>query len=116
MVKKFCSACIIILFFICFFTFCVFSGEAVAANNVLGLYADTDYDIYLKGQSEDMAVIQNVKIVDFKEIRGMVFLVIQGEKFDIKESTGLVLFESINAVLPSNRLTKVKNVQKLILR
>lgn len=80
------------------------SVPAMAATNFLGLEDRGYYDIYFGGDGGGYgSLVKNVLIVEMKEIGGKTFLVIQADSFG-KFSTGLVAFEYVQAIVPSNKI------------
>ena len=73
------------------------------AENPLGLSSSVYYDVYIGAGDEGVSVIRNVKVVDVREISGVLFLVINTDIFKQSRSEGLVALAHVHAILPTAR-------------
>ena len=87
--------------------------DAQAEENMFGLDARGNVDIYLQSYDE-LVVIRNVEIIDFREVHDKIFLVIQTDHFEGKRSEGLILYDYVRAILPSHRTTLMPGTKKII--
>jgi|GEM_PF-4473739 len=83
---------------------------APAKENVLGLDGSELFNIYVSNGTGGIARIENVDIAGFREIAGVVFLVVQEDGFNSKSSEGLIRMDSVQAVLPALRAIRLQNV------
>lgn len=91
---------VVMLFFVLPSTGMAQSSRYIEA---LGLNKDIYYDIYLGGGDEVASIIRNVKIVDIREVGGMIFLVINSSGFQLTQSEGLIALNHIRAILPGDK-------------
>jgi len=68
------------------------------------------YDIYFSN-SEETRIIKSVQIMGFQEIGEKLFLVVQPNGFNLKDYSGFILFDSVQAILP-DRNFQVDDSQK----
>jgi len=87
---------------------------AQAKENVLGLDSSALFNVYVSNGTGGIARIENVDIAGFREIAGVVFLVVQEDGFNSKASEGLIRMDSVQAVLPALRAIRLQNVQGAI--
>lgn len=94
------NPCVLTIIFI----FTVMSAsKALAANNVLGLDDNERFDIFIGTADNNFWVIKDVRVIDFRDIKNVLFLVIQSDTFNAKASEGLILLSSIQAIIPTNK-------------
>ena len=70
------------------------------------------YDIYLEGTDYNLSVITDVEIIRVQEIYGRTFLVVRPADFTLDPKEGFILFESVRAILPNNKL-KPQNTNRI---
>ena len=95
-----------------FLFFCLIAARPLfAAENVLGLEDTNHYDIYISGYGGSVSVLKDVDIIAVKHLYDRNFLLIRTDTFNAKKSEGLIAFDSIQAILPTNRSSPLQNVQ-----
>lgn len=87
------------------------ASGVLAKDNVLGLDSSSLFNIYVSNGTGGIARIENVDIAGFREIAGIVFLVVQEDGFNSKSSEGLIRMDSVQAVLPALRAIRLQNVR-----
>ncbi len=98
------------------FLFLICAGAVVRADqNLFGLDTANSYDIYLgSDEKSGLTVIRDVTILETREIRGEVFILIQSDSFASRLNQGLVRFSAVQAVLPSKRAFKIDGTTKFL--
>jgi hypothetical protein len=104
MTKKQMSRTMALVLFVVLATTFLFGGLALAETNVFGLDGSQRYDIYVGLNDDNYWIVQDVVIVDFRVIKDITFVVIQGDTFNVKASEGLILLSSIRAIIPSRKM------------
>lgn len=69
-----------------------------------GLFFDRriHYDIYFSAGYDDAQVIKNVEILRLQDIGDKTFLVIRSAGFNLKDTEGFILYDSVTAILPGS--------------
>lgn len=94
------------LFIVGMSAFILLGGSRISlaqTENPLGLSLNVYYDVYIGAGDEGVSVIRNVKVVDIREISGVLFLVINTDIFKQSRSEGLVALAHVHAILPTAR-------------
>ncbi len=89
------------------------NSQLKADENVLGLDSKALYDIYIGANDAGVWAIKNVEIIGFRQINEVEFLVIRVDYFDAKRSEGLIRYDYVRAVLPSNKSIQVEGSQNI---
>ena len=91
----------------------LFCQPLMAEDNIFGMDRSLNVDIYLEGYDE-LTVIRNVEIVEFREVRDRVFVVISTDHFDSQHSEGLILFDAIRVILPSYKGNLMPGTKRVV--
>jgi len=70
------------------------------------------YNIYFDSSDHTTAVLEHVEIIRFETIGGRIFMVIKTHDFDLRDTEGFILFDSVSAILP-DRHFPVRSVSKI---
>ena len=100
------------LWFLIFFVLCLGTVAPVfAGENALGLDDSNHYDIYISSYSGGgLSVLKDVEIIAVKNILDRKFLLIRTDFFNSKKTEGLVGFDNIHAILPTDRSRPIQAV------
>ena len=82
-----------------------------AALNAIGLDDVNHFDVYISGYSGSSFLLKSVDIIGIREVQGRRFMVVRTDSFNAKSSEGLIAFESILAILPTDRSGPLQNLQ-----
>ena len=93
------------IFIIVFACLCVAVTVINSSAADVGIFeAKAKYDIYLQGSENELSIIADVEILRFVEILDRTFLVVRPADFTLSPKEGFILFESVRAILPNERL------------